>query len=483
MKKSILTCLLLSLALAATATVSPLFASFVQSGTPQCFAPHVRDDSTKDKVVIHVISDPHVLAPEYIPQHGNLKTSEMIVPLSPDLLTAAIDSVISRHSDMENTYLLITGDMTLNGEDGSHRFVAHQLQRLHDFGICTLVIPGNHDLYNSWASLARHSDGIPAQAIDRETFRQIYDKCGYSDADAVMGLSYVRRLGQHLAIICLDDALDDGGKTYYSDGALDNATIEWMKQQADVLRSEGRVVIAAVHHHVIPHHRHEASLASSRMLNATPGNNYGITNDQIQLALADAGISYILTGHYHAHDVQRATILDTQGQPHTITDIATGALASGGNYMRTLICHAADERIEVSSTRINVARDESVLKRRGVTDWYSGQSFRQYADSCFHVGNDALVYNQIKQEVGSLADFAKVIVEPLSVAIDRYFMGEDGTGGEIPFDEDDVWMLDALKQGKPQLYEIIDSMSRNYADDPNCITPDLNLTLVKGEPK
>lgn len=434
---------------------------------------------TSAQTSLYVISDPHVLSPEYIAQCDNKKSSEMLVPLSPDILTAAIDSVIAKHAEGDNTYFLIVGDMSLNGEENSHRYVAEQLERLKKVGISPLVIPGNHDLYNTWACHAKNDNGMIAKQTKRETFLQIYNQCGYLDAYAVKGLSYVKKIDSKFALICLDDALDDKGKTYFSDGALDKNTLEWAKQQAITLRDEGCTVLVAVHHHVIAHHKHEETLVSSRMLNATAGRNYGISNDEVLQTFADAGIKYILTGHYHAHDIQQKQVINTSGQAHIITEIATGSLAAGGNYMRTLKLSAQNGSIEITSTKINISRDEAKLRQFGVTDWYPNQTFREYSDSCFREGNDRLAFSQLKQQLGSFAELARGFVEPLSVAFDCFYMGDDKAGNEIPFEEDDKWMLDALRIAKPKIYELLDSMCRNYADDPKNVTPDLNLSLGK----
>lgn len=428
------------------------------------------------QTTLFVLSDTHVLAPEYTAQLGDAHSSGMLSALSSDLLVAAVDSAIAwyRGQKQQETYLLLTGDMTYNGEEASHRFVSRQLARLKAAGIQPLVIPGNHDLLNKYARNSKTADGTGANSVDRPTYRALYAPYGYVEADAVQGLCYVRRMGRHLALICLDDALDDGGNTYYSDGALSPATLNWMLQQARQLRSEGRTILAAVHHHLLEHHMHELELAGSRMLNATAGNNCGVTTQQVQQAFADAGIHYVLTGHFHAQDAQQTTLQTSEGNDHLLFDISTGSLASGGNYMRTLRFSDQDTRMDITSTHIQLQRDAHLLRQRGINDWSETQTFRAYADSVLQASNDAFTHQQIQSRAGSLAGMLKPLLEPLSEALDRFYMGDDASGRPLTALGNKL-LLGMLRMAKPDLYSLFDSMIRNFATTPQNVTPDLNL--------
>lgn len=51
----------------------------------------------------------------------------------------------------EPTFLIITGDLTYNGEQASHSSLADYLSKLKKNGIYPLVVPGNHDILNAMA--------------------------------------------------------------------------------------------------------------------------------------------------------------------------------------------------------------------------------------------------------------------------------------------------------------------------------------------
>ena len=95
---------------------------------------------------IMVIADPHVMASS-LHDDGAAFTQLMegqrkMIDLSEQLWLAAIDTALAHQPQL----VLIPGDLTKDSEKASHQLVIGQLQRLHDAGIKTLVIPGNHDI-------------------------------------------------------------------------------------------------------------------------------------------------------------------------------------------------------------------------------------------------------------------------------------------------------------------------------------------------
>ncbi len=85
--------------------------------------------------------------------------------------------------------LLVTGDLSSEGELASHQGFASQMKRLEDAGIAVFVIPGNHDLYNY--SAMSFQDDTKVSGTDLYTtldqFREIY-------AITVMALRKIRTI-------------------------------------------------------------------------------------------------------------------------------------------------------------------------------------------------------------------------------------------------------------------------------------------------
>ena len=73
-------------------------------------------------------------------------------------MVARDDGKISEYSDVlldtlveeaiagKPSALVLTGDITLNGERENHRDLAEKLRRVTEAGVAVLVVPGNHDI-------------------------------------------------------------------------------------------------------------------------------------------------------------------------------------------------------------------------------------------------------------------------------------------------------------------------------------------------
>ena len=78
--------------------------------------------------------------------------------------------------------MIISGDLTLEGEKLSHEAFAQKLGKLEDHGIPVYVIPGNHDINNPKAASYKGAEVIPATRTTPEEFATIYRDFGYDEA-------------------------------------------------------------------------------------------------------------------------------------------------------------------------------------------------------------------------------------------------------------------------------------------------------------
>lgn len=277
---------------------------------------------TSDKPYqILVISDTHLLSPELY-DNGEaaleLAQSDMkLVLQSDEIMQSTIDWAIKQKPDL----LLITGDLTFNGAQASHRRLATHLARLAQGGVPTLVIPGNHDVSNPNSRQYIGSNATPATTITRDEFAQIYAPYGY-DKDShrdPASLSYACEPIPGLVVLAIDSNRDeenrlvtrgDSTNKYHSGGRVKTETLQWLRQQAQQARAQGKRVIAMMHHHLIEHIDGEAKYLK----------DYIVANhQQVAQTLADCGIHAVFTGHLHITDAV------TGG---TVTEVATGSLST-----------------------------------------------------------------------------------------------------------------------------------------------------------
>lgn len=133
---------------------------------------------TDDTLDIAVLSDIHVLPSDLIkdtPDYRNaLNSDRKIFTESQGILDRMLEEVKEESPDV----LMISGDLTKDGELESHRYVAAQLEELKQElpELKIYVTNGNHDVNNSLAYNYNTEDGVsvPATRTTPELFIETY---------------------------------------------------------------------------------------------------------------------------------------------------------------------------------------------------------------------------------------------------------------------------------------------------------------------
>ena len=101
------------------------------------------------------------------------------------LLTNALDGVLRNAAENGETYVLLPGDLTKDGEKKSHQALAEKLAAFEaETGIPVFVVPGNHDINNTNACTFENGVKEAAEPTSPEQFREIYAEFGYDEADS-----------------------------------------------------------------------------------------------------------------------------------------------------------------------------------------------------------------------------------------------------------------------------------------------------------
>lgn len=225
------------------------------------------------------------------------------------------DALVKEVDERKPDFLVITGDLTCNGELKSHKDIVEKLKKVESMGTCVFVLPGNHDLYNPWAKRFVNNEEIPEATITEEDFLKLYSSLGYDEAiskdDA--SFSYLAMPTHDTWLLMLDSSdykrnLDR--KYPEKGGVLLPETLEWMEKCAKLAMENNARIIAVMHHSLIDH---------SSLVNQ----DYTLKNSEEVLGLFyKYGIEIILTGHIHLQDIK------TKEQNEKVMyDIATGCLS------------------------------------------------------------------------------------------------------------------------------------------------------------
>lgn len=278
---------------------------------------------SNDNYKIMVISDPHLLAPS-LHDDGKaahqLEKSDMKMVIQSDyIMHSLVDEIIKAKPQL----LLISGDLTLNGERASHERLAEHLQRLQEAGVRTLVIPGNHDVMCPYSKQYKGDEPAAVPNVTSEEFATIYAHFGYgSDSQRdPNSLSYTCEVAPGLVLLGIDSNIysksGDSKVTYHTNGAVKPESLEWIKQQLAQAQAGGKRVVAMMHHHLVEHIDGEAMLLP----------NYIVAyHDGVAQVLRDGGVKVVFTGHLHITDA--STI-------NGITDVGTGSATTYPIAMRT----------------------------------------------------------------------------------------------------------------------------------------------------
>ena len=302
-------------------------------------------------VKMAIISDLHVMAPELLVNEGAaferyLNQDRKMLRESLEILDTLVNDIL----DEKPQIVLVTGDLTKDGERLSHHLVASRLQRLVDAGIQVLVVPGNHDINNPDARVYDDDNATPTDTITRPEFADIYRHAGYDelsrrDADT---LRYCRDVTDNLTILAIDACMDrlntfvsrgDARDHCKTSGNLEASSQQWLVDQASAATAAGKKVIAMMHHHLVPHFHMEDTLAAPYMVDEA---------GQLCQRLVQAGVHVIFTGHLHISDISQTSVREG-----SMVEIATAAAVGYPCQWRIATCNTAAGKMQLRSMTLH----------------------------------------------------------------------------------------------------------------------------------
>ncbi|MBS5545271.1 MAG: metallophosphoesterase [Lachnospiraceae bacterium] len=212
-----------------------------------------------------------------------------VVEYLPELLEAFLDEVIEK----EPSALVLSGDITMNGESINHQELTERLRRVQDAGIQVLVIPGNHDINNTNAAVYFGDEKKQTPSVTGDEFLELYYDYGYDQAFSrdETSLSYAYALDEKNWLLMLDSAQYDPVNRV--EGRIRDTTLEWMEGVLQEAEEKGVFVLPIAHHNL---------LSQSRMYTTqcTMENHL-----QVIELLEKYGCPLFLSGHLHVQRIHQ----------------------------------------------------------------------------------------------------------------------------------------------------------------------------------
>lgn len=354
-----------------------------------------------EELTMAVISDVHVMNPNLLKQDGKafadyVAHDRKMLKESAALMNQATERIIKEHP----RYVLVTGDLTKDGETDSHLYLRdNYLVRMRRAGITVLVIPGNHDVDNPHAVefIGDTTKRVPTP--DKNGFAEIYNDYGYGQAIArdEASLSYVAQLDNGVRLLCLDACeyeLNDYNKnTCVTAGRLKPETLQFIKTQAAKAKQQGCRMLAMMHHGVVQHWTWQEKAMGEYLV-----------DDWRKTAslLGKLGIEVVFTGHFHAQDI---------AERNGVYDVETGSLVSYPSPYRI---------VKLCGNIISITTKH--LDGEGV-ELPSGDNLQQYGARFAHSGIHTIVGSMLPDKVP--ADLNRDICDVIADAYVAHLAGDE----------------------------------------------------------
>lgn len=330
----------------------------------------------KPELTIVHVSDMHYFSPSLIENENfmwkvTMESDGKDTVQSALIAQAFVDDMIKLKPDA----VVVTGDLTLSGEEASHEELRDLLGKLKDIGIEVYVMTGNHDV--NMTAYRYTNDGVEeVPSFGSQRFEDHWWDFGYGDALSQdrWSNSYIAKLKEKTWLLSVDS--NTGSK-----GTIRKSTLDWIDENLAKANQEGIRVISATHQNLFVHNE-----------NFVWG--YQLNNAAALIELYEKyGVEVNLSGHLHVQ-----TIVESNG----IADIAVSALV--------------DTPLQYGI--LTVSGDKLSYRTREI----SNEALKSKAKEVF----DECTRNKVKNELLNVSD-PVVAQKMMDIAVQlnrKYFLGK-----------------------------------------------------------
>lgn len=340
-----------------------------------------------------------------------------MLPYSDELMEALVHDTELK----QPKFLILSGDLTNNGEASSHKELAAKLKRIEAHGTSVYVIPGNHDLFNPWARSFKDDKQIVTDHITSQDFTELYADYGYDEAISrdTNSLSYVANAAPGLWLLMIDSSQYINNEKYgfpQTDGRILPATLSWMNDCVELAAKQNASIITVMHHNLLSH----TSMSVS---------GFKLNNSQETLAaLRRESLNLVLSGHIHMQDIRRdpaagQAAADADALP--VYDIATSALAVNPHQYGAMTYDPQSRKVTYNTASVNVGQWAA---DNGITD-PNLLSFKEYAEQSFAESSYNKAMKNLQDSSFSEAD-KQSMAQMMSALNVKYFAGTAGHDAE-----------------------------------------------------
>lgn len=246
-----------------------------------------------DTLKITVVSDTHY----YSKKNGisgnafmqeNSRSTNLIKD-SEEVLEAFFEQITE---DKSNDIIIISGDVTKNGEPDSHAEFIELLRKVKKAGKRVYVITATHDFHDSGIGHKFVGDEkVESAATTRKELWDLYYEFGPSEAIAIHedSMSYIVQLEDGFRLFALNDDRNHEGKSGFSKDCF-----KWIEEQVEDAKNNNQLIIPMSHHPILSPSPFFSLIGKGDMMG-----DHEIRREQFP----DMGVNFMFTGHSHMHDI------------------------------------------------------------------------------------------------------------------------------------------------------------------------------------
>ncbi len=331
-----------------------------------------------EKLKITVVSDTHY----YSKKNGisgsafmqeNSRSTNLIKD-SEEVLKAFFKQIAE---DKSSDIVLISGDLTKNGEPESHYEFIELLKELKNRGKRVYVITATHD-YQDNGICHRFEDDkkIEIPSIKRNELLDMYRDFGPNEAIALHedSMSYVVQLADGFRLFALNDDRNLEGKSGFSKDCF-----KWIEEQVEDAKRNNQLIIPMTHHPILSPSPFFSLIGKGDMMG-----DHVIRREQF----ADMGISFMFTGHSHMHDVS----YHFSEKGNVFYDITTAATVGYPALYRNITFDKSQNTMTIESKALEAEPDIE----------FNGKNFEEHLENQFF----GMIKKTIEAAATSIDDFA-----------------------------------------------------------------------------
>ena len=260
----------------------------------------------EEELTIWLVTDIHYLSPTLF-DDGEAFAKMEATSAGKDLRHTQhhLEALVWRAAKEKPDLLIVSGDLTFNGEYQSMVELADYFSEIEANGTQVSVIPGNHDINSSWAREFAGEEMTKVSHVSPTDFKKLfaeygYDLATYSDPNS---LNYVIEPKKGYPLIMLDTNMySDIPQAPVAAGMINESTFTWLDDFFDH-ETEIKKALVVGHHPLL-----NTGDGPLTLQNADVASDYFMKN----------GIQTSFSGHVHTQSINEIDAFH---------DIITGALS------------------------------------------------------------------------------------------------------------------------------------------------------------